>query len=622
MPSEALGEILSAYRDAVSSAAPRMLGLALLAPAALLIHRVAMRGRSTSPGAARWAAHLFVAVAVVVGLALCMRRVACFDDAYISFRYAQNLVDGHGLVFNPGERVEGYTNFLWTVLLALGIAVTKIEAPLLGIVGCLLCFAANLIVVHRLSLRLLPAGALPWPLAVGLLAVQQTFVSYGTTGLESQCASLLTDLGLLWLLRGPTARTRGIAGLWLILATLTRPDHALFYAAGSVVVVWQGVSGLLSSRPRGAADAVRRLAPTFLAYAAPFALYLAHLAFRVAYYGETLPNTYYAKLASEPYYAQGFVYAAVFYSSSHFWIVGLMWLAFVAFGPASAWPFRLFTLVAIAAYNIYVARVGGDFMHGRFYLSLMPLYALGAEQLVHSLARWRLAAGTAAAAVLLSTAVGVRLQDERSIRWHIADENSYYRVTQLMPVVVDHYNYNVGKLFGRMRAAGVEPLVATTSVGMVGYYSGLTIIDMYGLTDHHIARLPTRGRGRPGHERRDSLAYLRARGVDIARRVPPPAPYRDLARIRLGEDTGGRHWYLMHYDTELVNAMRAVSKDVEIRDVPRAIDRYIRRLKRGRRPKPDRVARDVAFFDEFYFAGGQDPERKSRLQAALAASGL
>src|SRR6185295_8846902 len=40
------------------------------------------------------------------------------DDAYISFRYAENLATGHGLVFNPGDRVEGYTDFLWVVLLA------------------------------------------------------------------------------------------------------------------------------------------------------------------------------------------------------------------------------------------------------------------------------------------------------------------------------------------------------------------------------------------------------------------------------------------------------------------------------------------------------------------------
>ena len=40
------------------------------------------------------------------------------DDAFISFRYTRNLIEGHGLVFNPGERVEGYTNFLWILELA------------------------------------------------------------------------------------------------------------------------------------------------------------------------------------------------------------------------------------------------------------------------------------------------------------------------------------------------------------------------------------------------------------------------------------------------------------------------------------------------------------------------
>ena len=40
------------------------------------------------------------------------------DDAFISFRYVRNLLEGHGLVFNPGERGEGYSNFLWTPELA------------------------------------------------------------------------------------------------------------------------------------------------------------------------------------------------------------------------------------------------------------------------------------------------------------------------------------------------------------------------------------------------------------------------------------------------------------------------------------------------------------------------
>ena len=43
------------------------------------------------------------------------------DDAFISFRYAENLVEGRGLVFNEGERVEGITNIGWTLWLAAGM---------------------------------------------------------------------------------------------------------------------------------------------------------------------------------------------------------------------------------------------------------------------------------------------------------------------------------------------------------------------------------------------------------------------------------------------------------------------------------------------------------------------
>nr|MBC8422663.1 hypothetical protein [bacterium] len=54
---------------------------------------------------------LVFALLLLIGLMLVQGRCVQ-EDAFISFRYAANLLDGHGLVFNPGERVEGYTNFL------------------------------------------------------------------------------------------------------------------------------------------------------------------------------------------------------------------------------------------------------------------------------------------------------------------------------------------------------------------------------------------------------------------------------------------------------------------------------------------------------------------------------
>ena len=65
---------------------------------------------------------LIGAAAVIVGLAAAAWVSWTCDDAFISYRYARNLVEGSGLVYNPGERVEGYTNLLWTLWIAAGLA--------------------------------------------------------------------------------------------------------------------------------------------------------------------------------------------------------------------------------------------------------------------------------------------------------------------------------------------------------------------------------------------------------------------------------------------------------------------------------------------------------------------
>ena len=79
-------------------------------------------GPDAAPARLELASHSLVLVAYLPWLALFawLSKVAWFlcDDAFISFRYVRNLLAGHGLVFNPGEYVEGYTNFLWILELA------------------------------------------------------------------------------------------------------------------------------------------------------------------------------------------------------------------------------------------------------------------------------------------------------------------------------------------------------------------------------------------------------------------------------------------------------------------------------------------------------------------------
>ncbi|HPB97137.1 MAG TPA: hypothetical protein PKW66_14560 [Polyangiaceae bacterium] len=120
----------------------------------------------------RWSSARWFVGGVVVCLAVAhawsLRWIA--DDAFISFRYARNLVEGHGLVFNPGERVEGYTNFLWTVLLA-GAYAIGIPFGLSAIAFGLLSVVAVLWLTTRLSQLLSPYHHRPLiPVAALLLA--------------------------------------------------------------------------------------------------------------------------------------------------------------------------------------------------------------------------------------------------------------------------------------------------------------------------------------------------------------------------------------------------------------------------------------------------------------------
>src|SRR5512146_1096673 len=80
------------------------------------------------------------------------------DDTFISLAYARNLVEGHGLVYHAGERVEGYTNFLWTVMLALPAALPGGLVPLVKVMSAGLAIAAAL-ATRRLARAVIPDAA-------------------------------------------------------------------------------------------------------------------------------------------------------------------------------------------------------------------------------------------------------------------------------------------------------------------------------------------------------------------------------------------------------------------------------------------------------------------------------
>ncbi|WP_410607328.1 hypothetical protein [Amycolatopsis sp. lyj-109] len=160
------------------------------------------------------------------------------EDALVTFRYAQNIADGNGPVFNPGERVEGYTNFFWLVLVALPRAAfgadVRTTAVVLGVLAALGCVLVSCFLVNRIVAAAAPNGAGPRP-AIGVAAAVLTasaggLAVYGASGSEVPLFVLLV-LAVGYAL---AARRPVVAGVLVAFAVMTSPE-------GLVVAVLAGL---------------------------------------------------------------------------------------------------------------------------------------------------------------------------------------------------------------------------------------------------------------------------------------------------------------------------------------------------------------------------------------------
>jgi arabinofuranosyltransferase len=332
----------------------------------------------------RWtwsaAALLFAALGAVI-----LRLAWISDDAYITLRTVENLLAGHGLVWNVGERAQTYTHPLWLFLLAVARAISG-EAY-----GATLALGVGLSLAAALLLMRLARSAAAAAAVMAALAASRSFTEFSTSGLENPLAHLL-----LVLLAAAAAAPRGqrqllaIALLTALLGT-TRYDLVLF--GGPVLLAaFRGI-------PR------RQALTGALLGSAPLLLWIA---FAAVYYGTPLPTTAYSKLI-----AAGVPVAELLPK-------GLFYLRFVAgWDPVTVVAILAGTLlgllrgdlrcralaIGVLLHCAWVVRVGGDFMAGRF---LTPAFAASVAILARGLATMRLSAplGALAAALLLAFAPG------------------------------------------------------------------------------------------------------------------------------------------------------------------------------------------------------------------------
>ena len=503
------------------------------------------------------------------------------DDGFINFRVVDMLLHGHGPVFNAGERIEIYTSTLWLGLLAVGEALVPGDhvewvSVVLGLTFAVGGVAAA-VTAATLSMPRAP-GVVAVPLGALVFVALPPAWEYATSGLESGLSFAwlgLTYLGLVAARHGSTyVLTRpSVLAVAIGLGVLIRPDYAFFCAAFLLVLV------AIQGRRRGWWMARFVL----LAGALPFLYQL----FRMGYFAALTPNTAIAKEAGATHWGRGLRY--LWDTAGTYWVpVVLVPLLAVAVARARAATERRDTLLVVAPivaavlHLLFIAKVGGDFMHGRFVLPglfalLLPVMAIplgrtaAAVALVALVVVW---AGVAAIA-LRPAYDGTREFSDTGI----ADERGYYASSALNehPVTLDDYRAfwwaQKGHALRRREARGervvtfdvpnpppyvpqdmpvLEGLPTTLvagagTVGLVSYAAGpeVRIVDRFGLGDPIAARVegspPSEfpqvgggtGKNRPGHEKLLMFEWVLGRFGERGARRPPEV---DPARVRAAQD--------------------------------------------------------------------------------------
>lgn len=422
-----------------------------------------------------------------------VRTYALFDDAMISMRYASNLAAGHGLVYNPGERVEGITNLLWTLYMA-GVHTLGVSPAKIGLVIQLtsaLILLLNLFFVYRLALFWKSSRTIA-TLAVLLTASFFSLNFWSLFGMEVGLVTLLLTASFYAFVRGHAeGRDPWLPHLLMGLAILVRLDAAVLYVA-----LVAGLA-LVDARLRW-----RRVGTLLLTLVVAIG---SQTLFRYLYYGDLLPNTYYLKMSNVPVFVR--IKRGAIVLLGYLWKTGFaVWLAAV-FTALATWRRRPEIVVPLAAvvgaelaYAVYVGGDAWDFwgMANRFLSSIMPLVLLllavgiviAADRLAalavaapwRRLARWPL---VAAGAVVVFLSFNLVIYEGPS-RYAFAQ---YLRMGRCDRV---YYNQLQVKTAVAVEAVTTEDAtVLVTRAGTLPYFLKRYVMDGMGKCDSVIARGPS-----------------------------------------------------------------------------------------------------------------------------------
>jgi arabinofuranosyltransferase len=415
------------------------------------------------------------------------------DDAYISYRTIDNFVNGYGLTYNPGQRVQAFTHPLW-VIIHIPFYYLSSNAYVIGLlVSMLVSISAVAFLVIKVVRK--PIHQM---FVLLLLFSSKAFMDFSTSGLENPLSHLLLAL-FVFIYLYKTADKRYLIWLSLVsgLAMLNRMDSILLFAPALAFVWWP-----------------QRSWKSFLWVLLGLSPFLLWEVFALIYYGFPFPMSAYSKLnvglSRGDLLVQGWYY---------FWNV---------FGKD---PITLFTIVAglttpfylkqkkhqplvvgMALYLLYIFWIGGDFMQGRFFCAPFFLAVIILSTIEFDLKVWVLPLPVLMGFLSLGSPMlsgadyGVGFMVKMPMDHGITDERAYYfQSTGLIAIEGWEPESELVDRGKGLKKSGAKFYI-TGNMGLIGYYAGpkLHLIDRYALTDPFLAQLPNsyQPNWRPGHNQR------------------------------------------------------------------------------------------------------------------------
>jgi hypothetical protein len=470
---------------------------------------------------------LYFFMIVVMFILHSLHLAVIAEDSFIGFRYAKNIAEGNGLLWNIGESpVEGYTNFLWIIFCSVAILAGTNLLVFVQVAGIALSIII-LIYIFNICSRLLELDSYSSLIACAFLALAGPFATWATSGMETNLFTLLVVASCYHEISYWKSRHKGsliFSFSFCFLAALTRPEGL------GIFILLLSLHSYRALVEKQSKEIINYAVLALLIFVIPFSIYFI---WRISYYGYLFPLTYYAKTGGGILrWVRGAKYFWFFII--HFLIplapllIYLFWVKRDKLKRTNLFSHSRFNSIIVSkryglilcgviclGYSSYIVLIGGDYMAMyRFFVPILPfIYILIAAtyfQLVNVSGISKKRNYLIFTLIVISLA-GTFLQSTPLEKYIFTKPSITHG--QFQGINFERWHTNrltlIGKFFSNYKCSTDES-IATDAIGAVSYYSGLTIYSIHGLVDPKIARMDSKdlGKGFPGHEKSDLLYTL------------------------------------------------------------------------------------------------------------------